>query len=119
MKDKAVIHGSVKSYSLGFVLSLVLTMLAYWLITGHHLNRGLAITAILVLAVAQLVVQLWFFLHLGSEPKPRWNQLVLFFAVGVVVILVVGSVWIMYHLNYNMTPQGANHYLIKEENINK
>ena len=55
--------------------------------------------ALAALAVAQLMVQLVFFLHLGTESKPRWNLTVVLFALMVVVILVFGSLWIMKNIN--------------------
>jgi cytochrome o ubiquinol oxidase operon protein cyoD len=55
------------------------------------------------LAVAQLLVQLVFFLHLGREPKPRQNLVVFLFMLLVIGILVIGSLWIMHNLNYHMT----------------
>jgi heme/copper-type cytochrome/quinol oxidase subunit 4 len=46
-------------------------------------------------------VQLIFFVHLDQERKPRWNLMVLLFAVLVVVIICFGSLWIMKNLNYH------------------
>ncbi|HVS78892.1 MAG TPA: cytochrome o ubiquinol oxidase subunit IV [Candidatus Saccharimonadales bacterium] len=113
--------GSIWSYVIGFGLSLALTGLAY-LSVRHHLATHHTFptdTAMLVilstLAISQLIVQLVFFLHLDKESKPRWNLMVLGFAVMVVVIIVAGSLWIMYHLNYNMTPQQMNNYLQQQD----
>jgi heme/copper-type cytochrome/quinol oxidase subunit 4 len=62
------------------------------------------------LAIAQLITQLLFFLHLEKEPKPRWNLLVLSFAVTVAVILVFGSLWIMQNLNYRHGGHNGSQY---------
>ena len=69
------------------------------------------ITAIIFLAVVQLVVQLVFFLHLGRERQPRWNLLAFAFMAIVLLILVLGSLWIMNNLNYHMTQTDMLHYL--------
>jgi cytochrome o ubiquinol oxidase operon protein cyoD len=60
--------------------------------------------ALLALAVAQIGVHLVFFLHITSGPENTNNSLALAFGVMIVVLVVVGSVWIMSHMNYNMMP---------------
>lgn len=124
MSDKMVIshheggQGSVRSYSIGFGLSLVLTIAAY-LLASRQLTTGWAlIFALAALAVAQLTVQLVFFLHLGRESKPRWNLVVFAFALMVVIILVFGSLWIMHNLNYahhNLPANATDQQIIKDE----
>jgi cytochrome o ubiquinol oxidase subunit IV len=110
--------GSYLSYSIGFLTSLELTLGAYLLVIHHSFTSGRLILAIIGLAIAQLLVQLVFFLHLGRESKPRWNLVVFSFALIVVLIVVIGSLWIMNHLNYhNMTPQQTNTFIIKDEGI--
>ena len=111
-------HGTFLSYSIGFLISLELTLGAYLLVINQAFSSRRLILTIMGLAVAQLLVQLIFFLHLGRESKPRWNLVVFSFAATVVLILVIGSLWIMNHLNYHsMTPQQTNTYIIKDEGI--
>lgn len=113
-------HGSYMSYIIGFLLSLEFTIAAYLLATNRNLEKQLVIPAIVGLAIAQLLVQLVFFLHLGKESRPRWNLTVLLFAALVVLILVFGSLWIMNNLNYpTMSPAETDKYLIKEEAISR
>ena len=97
-----------KSYITGFIISLALTLGAYFAVVNHAPD---ALIIILILAIAQLIVQLIFFLHLGQEKGTRWNLAVLLSTLGVILILVIGSLWIMAHLNYNMTPQDINNYM--------
>ncbi|HEX5447609.1 MAG TPA: cytochrome o ubiquinol oxidase subunit IV [Candidatus Saccharimonadales bacterium] len=121
LETKRQNHGSIWSYISGFGLSLILTMEAYLLtkhhVASHHLTPSdTAMRAVLpILAVIQLLVQLVFFLHMDKESKPRWNLVALFFAFITVLIIVGGSLWIMYHLNYNMTPQQMNNYLLNQD----
>ena len=114
-------EGSFASYTLGFVLSVVLTIVPYYLVV-HLVLRGwtLAVT-LLVFAIAQLMVQLFMFLHVGNESQPRWRMQSFIFAVVVVLILVVGSIWIMQSLNYRMTPMSHNtdQYIIKDEGFSQ
>lgn len=112
-------HGTTKVYVVGFGLSIVLTLLAYFLVTNHVLVGGMLIGSIIGLAIVQMMVQLLFFLHLGQESKPHWNLVFFISTVSVILLVVVASLWIMNHLNYNMTPKDMNSYMIKEEGIRK
>ena len=103
-----------KSYLTGFILSVILTLAAYFAVTNHASN---ALLIILALAVVQLVVQLVFFLHLNQGSDRHWNLTVFFSTVSIILILVIGSIWIMNHLNYNMTPGDMNTYMLKSENM--
>jgi len=107
-----------RSYITGYILSLVCTVIPFLLVI-NDVVKGWSLALVLAgFAIAQLFVQLVFFLHLGRESKPRWNLLVFAFAVIVVVILVFGSLWIMKNLSYHgMSPQDTDKYLIDEEGI--
>ncbi len=108
---------SYKSYVVGFVLSLICTLSAYVLVVNNLVSKkwGLALI-VSTLALMQFITQLTLFLHLGKETKPRLRLLVFSFMVGVVVILVGGSIWIMYNLNYHMlTPSQINNYVKKQD----
>lgn len=105
------------SYITGFVLSVILTLAAYFVVQIHvnseHsiISHAILIPTILALAVVQLVIQLIFFLHLGSRSGGR-TQLAIFIAtIMLVLLIVIGSIWIMDHLNYNMTPDQVNQYM--------
>lgn len=111
--------GSVRTYVIGFSLSLVLTLGAY-LLTVHGTLSGWALVYILAaLAVTQLAVQLLFFLHVGRESRPRWNLTVMSFALMVVAIVVFGSLWIMSNIQYNhqhgATTRQTDQFIIHDE----
>jgi cytochrome o ubiquinol oxidase operon protein cyoD len=116
--------GSVRNYVTGFVLSVVLTLIAYAFVSRHvssdhelYSHRFL-IFIIATLGISQLIVQLFFFLHLGDESKPRWNLLVFSFMLIVVIILVFGSLWIMYYLNYHMpSTNQVNQYIRSQDGL--
>jgi len=105
-------------YGIGFVLSLVLTFTAYFLVTGASFSGVGIMIAIGALALVQLIVQLLFFLHLAEEARPRLRLAAFGFMFLVLTIVVVGSIWIMYHLNYNMmdmTPDQKTQYMMEEK----
>jgi cytochrome o ubiquinol oxidase operon protein cyoD len=92
-------HGSYRSYLIGFVTSLVLTFISFSLVGFEVLSGKTLIYVIVVLALIQAIIQLLFFLHLGQEEKPRWDTLIFGFMVLVLLILALGSLWIMYDLD--------------------
>lgn len=93
-------HGSQKSYFIGFLLSIILTLAAYYIIESKHFGNGLATLLVVGLGLAQAWIQLYFFLHVFDEAHPRWNLLSLLFMAMVVFIIVGGSLWIMKDLEY-------------------
>jgi cytochrome o ubiquinol oxidase operon protein cyoD len=116
-------HGNFVSYIAGFGLSVLLTLTAFYLVYQHNhsqqpiFSHKYLMGALLVLALSQLFVQLLFFLHLDRESKPLWNLQVAILAAGVVLILVIGSIWIMNNLNYNMnSSQRVQKYIHDQEN---
>ncbi len=115
-------HGSYVSYSVGFLLSLFITIDAYLLVSHQDqlIHGGLTVATIITLAIAQLFVQLICFLHLGRGSKPRWNLIAFCFAALVVLIVVFGSIWIMSNLNYHaMSPADTNSYVSHDEGIKR
>lgn len=111
-------YSSIRSYTIGFVLSLALTVEAFLVISGRHFSTGSAITIVLALAIVQLLVQLFFFLHLDRLAKAPWNIIILLFTGLVVAIVVYGSLWIMSNLNYHMmTPSQTEQYMRSHEGL--
>src|SRR5689334_18708250 len=107
------------TYIIGFVLSVLLTLDAYLMVTQHLLSGGALVAGLAATALAQLVVQLGGFLHLGQGTNARWNTLAFGFMGLVVAILVGGSLWIMSHLDYNMSPRDVDTYIMEDEGIGK
>ena len=103
---------SLWPYITGFVLAVLLTFSAYEVVVNHYMSGISLMVVIVVLAIAQLVVQLIFFLHVGRGKEGRWNFVAFLFTLLILVILVAGSLWIMYNLNYNMmSPDQMNTYM--------
>jgi cytochrome o ubiquinol oxidase operon protein cyoD len=71
-------HGTFRSYMTGFVLSVILTAVPFWLVMGDVLGDSLK-TSIVIMAFAavQIVVHMIYFLHMntkseGAKPSWRW-----------------------------------------------
>ena len=95
-------HGTTRSYVIGFILSVILTLIPFGLVMYPAFSSSVLLMAIIGLALLQILVQLGFFLHMNTKADEGWNMLALVFTVLIIAILVVGSMWIMFHLNSNM-----------------
>lgn len=98
-------HSSLRSYMTGFVLSLILTAIPFWLVMGNVIeSKTLTIAAIMILGGIQMVVHMIYFLHMNSRSEGGWTMMALIFTIVILIIVLVGSLWVMYHLNTNMMP---------------
>jgi cytochrome o ubiquinol oxidase operon protein cyoD len=95
-------HGSVRSYLIGFVLSVILTAASFFIVMGHGVQTSTAVLMIAVLAMIQVVVHLVYFLHLNASLEQSWNVMAFGFTVMTAVILFGGSIWIMHNVSMNM-----------------
>ncbi|WP_020653434.1 cytochrome o ubiquinol oxidase subunit IV [Massilia niastensis] len=102
--DVYVTHYSPKDYAIGFVLSLILTAIPFWLVMGNVLPPETTRFVILGFAGVQMVVQMIYFLHLNAKSEEGWNMMALILTVILLVIVLSGSIWVMYHMNANMMP---------------
>jgi len=100
-------HGSLRSYLTGFLLSVFLTAIPFWLVMSGALNNRIAAAvAITIFAIVQITVHMVYFLHMNTRSEDGWSIMALLFTLILVVIALVGSLWIIYHLNANMMPGG-------------
>jgi cytochrome o ubiquinol oxidase operon protein cyoD len=98
-------HSTLKGYATGFVLAVILTAIPFWLVLGKVFNNsGTAGFVLLGLASVQIVVHMVYFLHMNTKAEGGWSMLALLFTVMLLVIMLSGSIWVMYHLNHNMMP---------------
>lgn len=93
---------TLKAYLIGFILCIFLTLLPFGLVFKHVFDNFGLYVSLTVLALMQLYVQVVYFLRLNANPKGRWNLVSFFFTILIILIVVFGSLWIMYNLNYNM-----------------
>ena len=102
-------HGTLRGYLMGFFLAVNLTVLPFWLVMGRPLDgvfeTNIPVALILMAcAVVQMVVHMVYFLHMHPKSEGGWTFLALFFTLILVVIVMSGSMWVMYHLTTNMMP---------------
>jgi len=92
-------HASLRTYVIGFLLAIGLTLLPFALVMNGWLSWTATVVSIFTLAVVQILVHLHYFLHLDGSSAQRWNVMALVFTGIIVLILVGGSVWIMFSLH--------------------
>ncbi len=119
-KPKTPAEKLLSSYIIGFVLSVSLTLLAYFAVINKTFGQD-TLGIIMILATLQFVVQVVFFLHMGKTSRPTWSDTALYFMILVVITIVLGSMWIMTNLDYhhgaNNNPQTLDQEIIQDEAI--
>jgi cytochrome o ubiquinol oxidase operon protein cyoD len=98
-------HGSMQGYMIGFVLSVILTAIPFWLVMGNAFdNSDTTGFVIMAFAAVQIVVHMVYFLHMNFKSEGGWSMLALIFTIIILVIALAGSLWVMHHMNHNMMP---------------
>ena len=92
------------AYVIGLALALLLTGISFWVASTSVLWGPGVATGLVVLAIAQMGIHLVFFLHITSGPDNTNNVLALAFGVLIVFLVMIGTIWIMGHMNANMAP---------------
>lgn len=93
---------TLTAYVTGLVLCILLTLVAFAAVEYRFVDGAALYIGLSVLAIAQLIVQVVCFLRLNASPEGQWNLMPFLMAILIIVILVGGSLWIMYNLNANM-----------------
>src|ERR1700733_8322319 len=100
-------HGSLKSYIIGFILCLLLTAVSFLLVYSKLLTGHTLAYTLIGLGIVQAIIQMLFFLHVGQEGKPQRETLSCCFMVMCVLILIIGSLWVLNDLNERVMPEMA------------
>ncbi|MEM7441153.1 MAG: cytochrome o ubiquinol oxidase subunit IV [Pseudomonadota bacterium] len=99
------VQASYRSYIIGFVLSVILTVPPFWIVIGEvEMNIYLALGLIFTLGAIQIGVHVYYFLHVTLGAEEGWQAISLLFTVVLVIICLAGSIWVMFHLEENMMP---------------
>jgi cytochrome o ubiquinol oxidase operon protein cyoD len=102
--SESIPHGSSRDYVIGFLLSVVLTAIPFWLVMQGVLPKQATGFIIMAFAVVQIVVHMIYFLHMNGKSDEGWTLVALVFTLILVVITLAGSLWVMHHMNVNMMP---------------
>lgn len=103
-------HSSLREYVTGFVLSVILTAIPFWLVMADVIsNRTVAVLVLGAFAVVQILVHMVYFLHMNGKVEGGWTMLSTIFTVVFVAIAIAGTLWVMFHMNTNMMPAHEVH----------
>ena len=103
--DGIPFHASYKDYATGFILSVILTAIPFWLVmSGVIADKSLTTLIIAAFAAVQIVVHMIYFLHMSPTIEGGVNLAAMIFTILLVGIVLSGTLWVMYHLNHNMMP---------------
>ena len=91
----AMHEGFPWKHVIGYVLSILLTVMALWLVFSLQLPLSTEIVSILILAVFQVMIQLLLFMHLNEKDGPAYHVISLIFGAFIALTIVGGSIWIM------------------------
>ncbi|WMC20235.1 MAG: cytochrome o ubiquinol oxidase subunit IV [Enterobacteriaceae bacterium PSpyr] len=93
---------SIKNYYFGFILSLICTIIPFILIKSKFFNKTIKTFLIIIMSILQIIIHFKFFLHINNSNQEKINLITLIFTIIIILILVVGSTFIMFNLNKNM-----------------
>lgn len=100
--EHATVSGghSLKNYLIGFVLAVSLTAIPFALVAMGALPRVTMFFVIAITAIVQVLVHLRYFLNLSLKDTPRENIVAIAFAGVLIFLMVGGTMWIMFNLDY-------------------
>ena len=94
----------VRHYLAGFFLCLALTVIPFGLVALDQMSGPALILCIGVFAIAQIIVQLKYFLHIDLSRQKREDLLLILFSTLLLSIMAGGTIWIMANLAHRMHP---------------
>ena len=90
-------------YLAGLIGCSLLTLLAFFVVISNQFSKPIIFIIIYSAACLQLIIQLICFLRLDTETEQGKTNVLSFVFTGVILMcIVIGSLWIMSNLNYNM-----------------
>jgi cytochrome o ubiquinol oxidase operon protein cyoD len=92
----------VRGYAAGYVLALALTGAAFAAVRWPSFAGGTTLAIVFALALVQVVVHFRFFLHVTLARSARDDLLLILFATLIVVLMVSGTLVILFNLRQRM-----------------
>lgn len=102
MRDPAGYRRELRTYLTGFTLALALTVIPFALILYGVLGAGVTMAVVGIFAIVQVVVHLRFFMSIDLSERKREDLDLILFSTLVLLIIVLGTVWIMGNLATRM-----------------
>ncbi|WP_312304893.1 cytochrome o ubiquinol oxidase subunit IV [Diaphorobacter nitroreducens] len=107
--DHDDLHVTKGDYVKGFLLAVILTVIPFWLVMADVIqNRTTAVLVLGIFAMVQVVVHMVYFLHMNGKIQGGWTMLSTIFTIVFLAVTIIGTLWVMFHMNANMMPAHAN-----------
>ncbi len=90
------------NYIIGSTLSILLTIIPFYLIKNFNLNLPLLKKIIVICGIIHILVHMKYFFHLSYLDEHQWYWISFIFVMIIIFIIIIGSIWIMSHLNYHL-----------------
>ena len=99
------IHVTKGDYVKGFILAVLLTAIPFWLVmSGTIQDHALGALVLGAFAAVQVIVHMVYFLHLNGKLQGGWTMLSTIFTIVFLAVTIVGTLWVMFHMNAAMMP---------------
>lgn len=92
----------LKSYTIGFIALVISTLVGYIAVTTGLSSKEMFTVISAVMVFQLLAIVAFFFKNNVSDEDATWNLISFLFTLLIAAVVVCGSLWIMYNLNYNM-----------------
>ncbi len=102
MTEQTHSHNSLGHHVAGLVICLILTAVPFGVYLWAGLPHGELMVIVGFAGVAQLLVQMHFFLGIGFSSMRQDRGVSLVFAIVLLVIMIGGTLWIMSDLGRRM-----------------
>src|SRR5699024_4691907 len=94
-KNTRKVIGFPWQQDIGFVLSIVLTLLALWVALGTTLSVFWVLVIIFAFSILQAAVQLLMFMHLTETSNGLLQATTMIHSLFIFIVIIAGSVWVM------------------------
>ena len=95
-------HVTTGKYLIGFGLAIVLTLISFGIVAAGVKPVSAAVVGLTLAAVIQILVHIHYFLHLDLSKEMQWNFLTIAFTAVILLILIFGTVSVIFTLNTRM-----------------
>ena len=102
MGQRSEYRSELRSYIIGLVLALVLTGASFALVVWNLASPTRLLDLVFILGLAQMIVHFRFFLHIDLSRSNRDDLDLLMFSSLIVVLMVGGTLVILFNLHHRM-----------------
>ena len=95
-------HITSGKYMVGFALAIILTLISFGIVAAGVAPGYAAVVGLVAAAVIQILVHLYYFLHLEPSRENQWNFISIVFTALILLIFIAGTVWVIFTLNSRM-----------------